>query len=85
LRLLSGDDPFQIAHPGGATAYVCLRHERSFPSQPHPVTFGNWTTVQWFPDTGPTGEKSFALKVRPWLVTANGERLLLRPGSSEGF
>ncbi|MGA8212361.1 MAG: hypothetical protein WB799_02125 [Candidatus Sulfotelmatobacter sp.] len=39
----------------------------------HIITFGKWTTVQWFPEsgTGAADDKPLTLKVRPLLVDAH--------------
>ncbi|MGB6024210.1 MAG: hypothetical protein WA872_00065 [Candidatus Sulfotelmatobacter sp.] len=34
----------------------------------HVITFGKWTSVQWFPESGAADEKPLTLKVRPLLV-----------------
>jgi hypothetical protein len=52
-------------------------------SKPHIMTFGKWTTVQWFPDPAAaarTGEvKPLTLKVRPLLVDAHIKEFTLGP------
>ena len=42
-------------------------------TKPHIITFGKWTTVQWFPEsgTGAAEDKPLTLKVRPLLVDAH--------------
>jgi hypothetical protein len=34
----------------------------------HVITFGKWTTAQWFPGTGREGEKPLTLKIRALIV-----------------
>lgn len=51
-------------------------------SKPHIITFGKWTTVQWFPD--PAGartedDKPLTLKVRPLLIDAHIKEFTLGP------
>jgi len=45
----------------------------------HTVTFGKWTTVQWFPEGGTEEEKPVTLKVRPLLVDARVKEFTLGP------
>ena len=47
--------------------------------KPHIITFGKWTTVQWFPGTGAADEKPLTLKVRPLLVDARVKEFTLGP------
>lgn len=37
-------------------------------AKPHIITFGKWTSVQWFAGTGAVDDKPLLLKVRPLLV-----------------
>jgi hypothetical protein len=48
-------------------------------AKPHIVTFGKWTTVQWFPGTGAADDKPLTLKVRPLLVDAHVKEFTLGP------
>jgi hypothetical protein len=43
-------------------------------AKPHTITFGKWTTVQWFPGDGPA---NVPLKVRPLLVDAKVKEFTL--------
>jgi len=47
----------------------------------HIVTFGKWTTVQWFPESsaGAADEKPLTLKVRPLLVDTRVKEFTLGP------
>ena len=47
--------------------------------KPHIITFGRWTTVQWFPGTGAVDDKPLTLKVRPLLVDARVKEFTLGP------
>ena len=53
----------------------------AFPvSKPHVIAFGKWTTVQWFPATGGTADKTpLTLKVRALLVDARVKEFTLGP------
>jgi hypothetical protein len=46
-------------------------------TKPHIITFGKWTTVQWFPEAGAEDEKPLTLKVRPLLVDAHVKEFTL--------
>ncbi len=50
-------------------------------TKPHSITFGKWTTIQWFPEsgTGAADDKPLTLKVRPLLVDARVKELTLGP------
>jgi hypothetical protein len=50
-------------------------------TKPHIITFGKWTTVQWFPEagTGAGDEKPLTLKVRPLLLDARVKEFTLGP------
>ena len=47
----------------------------------HVITFGKWTTVQWFPESGAgaADEKPLTLKVRPLLVDTRVKEFTLGP------
>ncbi len=47
----------------------------------HVITFGKWTTVQWFPESGAgaADEKALSLKVRPLLVDTRVKEFTLGP------
>jgi hypothetical protein len=45
----------------------------------HIITFGKWTTVQWFPGEEAANEKPLTLKVRPLLVDAHVREFTLGP------
>ncbi len=46
----------------------------------HVITFGKWTTVQWFPESGSAAdEKPLTLKVRPLLVDTRVKEFTLGP------
>jgi hypothetical protein len=48
-------------------------------TKPHIITFGKWTTVQWFPEsrTDAKDDKPLALKLRPLLVDARVKEFTL--------
>ena len=48
-------------------------------SKPHVITFGKWTTVQWYPSSGAADVKPITLKVRPLLVDARVKEFTLGP------
>lgn len=50
-------------------------------SKPHTVSFGKWTSVQWFPEaaSGTADDKPLTLKVRPLLVDARVKEFTLGP------
>ena len=50
-------------------------------TKPHVITFGKWTTVQWFPESGTDAadDKPLTLKVRPLLVDAHVKEFTLGP------
>jgi hypothetical protein len=48
-------------------------------SKPHTISFGKWTTVQWFSDAATGDDKPLALKVRPLLVDAHVKEFTLGP------
>lgn len=50
-------------------------------TKPHVITFGKWTTVQWFPESGASAadEKPLTLKVRPLLVDTRVKEFTLGP------
>jgi hypothetical protein len=50
-------------------------------SKPHVITFGKWTTVQCFPDSGSglADQKPLTLKVRPLLVDTRVKEFALGP------
>ncbi len=50
-------------------------------SKPHVITFGKWTTVQWFLDSSPGAveDKPLTLKVRPLLIDARVKEFTLGP------
>jgi len=45
----------------------------------HIITFGKWTTVQWFPESGAADEKPLTLKVRPLLIDTHVKEFTLGP------
>ncbi|MGA2376396.1 MAG: hypothetical protein ABSF72_12815 [Candidatus Sulfotelmatobacter sp.] len=45
----------------------------------HVITFGKWTTVQCFPESGAADEKPLTLKVRPLLVDTRVKEFTLGP------
>jgi hypothetical protein len=45
----------------------------------HVVSFGKWTSVQWFPGAGSAGDKHIGMKVRPLLLDGNVKELTLGP------
>jgi len=45
----------------------------------HTISFGKWTTVQWFPSTGAPDDKPLTLKVRPLLVDSRVKEFTVGP------
>jgi hypothetical protein len=58
---------------------ILFVHASATTAKPHTITFGKWTTVQWFPGTGAAEEKPRTLKVRPLLVDAHIKEFTLGP------
>jgi hypothetical protein len=59
---------------------VCSLTNRAFSvPKPHVISFGKWTTVQWFPDTGAADDKPLPLKVRPLLIDTRVKEFTLGP------
>jgi hypothetical protein len=48
-------------------------------TKPHVITFGKWTTVQWFPSPSTEEDQPQTLKVRPLLVDARVKEFTLGP------
>ncbi|HWY20854.1 MAG TPA: hypothetical protein VNX26_06500 [Candidatus Acidoferrum sp.] len=48
-------------------------------AKPHIISFGKWTTVQWFPSPGAADDKPLTLKVRPLLLDAHVKEFTLGP------
>jgi len=48
-------------------------------TKPHIISFGKWTTVQWFPNTGTADGKPLTLKVRPLLIDAHVKEFTFGP------
>ncbi len=60
---------------------ILLIHSNSAAAatKPHLITFGKWTSVQWFPSPGAEEDKPQTLKVRPLLVDARVKEFTLGP------
>src|SRR5277367_3640605 len=61
--------------------FFVLIHANSFAAatKAHLITFGKWTTVQCFPNTGAEDDKPLTLKIRPLLVDARVKEFTLGP------
>ncbi len=59
--------------------FIALQMSAAAATKPHIITFGKWTTVQWFPEsgTGAADDKPLSLKVRPLLVDARVKEFTL--------
>jgi hypothetical protein len=62
-----------------ALSFSILFSQALAATKPHTITFGKWTTVQWFPESGSGAPeaKPLTLKVRPLLVDARVKEFTL--------
>jgi hypothetical protein len=66
---------FRIALP----LFILIHATAVAATKPHVITFGKWTSVQWFSTTASTDDKPLTLKVRPLLVDAHIKEFTLGP------